>query len=182
MHEYMWRLNHFGCHPQNCGSSPLKQGFSLAGSSPVWKSGCPVSLRDSLVHTISALGLQAQHHALIFRWVLGNQTQFLLLVCSCLTHRAIALVLCQYPSYFSCLFSDALAPSYRKTCLSPLSYSGVLVELPLPRYAFLCLAGSFHFCCMDRFVYFSALSRCSYYFSLREYPYVCRQVEPFNFL
>lgn len=178
----MWRLSHFGCHPQNCGSSTLKQGFSLAGSSPMRKSGCPVSPRDSLVHTISALGLQAQHHALIFRWVLGNQTQFLLLVCRCLTHRAIALVLCQYPSYFSCLFSDALAPSYRKNCLSSLSFSGVLFELPLLRYAFLYLAGSFLFCCMDRFVYFPTLSRCSYYFSLREYLYVCRQVEPFNFL
>lgn len=91
-------------------------------------SGCPGSPWDSLVHTMPALGLQAKHHALLFRWVLGNQTQLLLLVCRCLTDWAIAPVPCQHTSYFSCLFLDALAPSYRKTCLSPLSYSGVFVE------------------------------------------------------
>lgn len=128
LHEYMWRLNHFGCHAQFCDSSHLKQGFSLAGSSPMRKSGYPGSPRDSLVHTMPALGLQAQHHALLFRWVLGNKTQVLLFVCRCFTDWAIVPVPCQHPLYFSCLFLDALAPSYRKTCLSPLSYSGVLVE------------------------------------------------------
>lgn len=66
MHECMWRLDHFGCHGQDCDPSPLKQGFSLAGSSPIRKAGCPVSPWDSLVYTITALGLQAQHHAQLF--------------------------------------------------------------------------------------------------------------------